>query len=105
MVKIPSFFHELFGEKQRMVELVATILFAVMASTFIYLHYGCALAQLSILSQVIMIMLILDITGGAIANLTLGTDQFYAKNRKARLLFIAVHVQPLLIREFDTSIN
>lgn len=96
MIKIPSFFREFFGEKQRGVELVATLAFALIATTFIFLVYHESIVRLLRLEFFIFIALTLDITGGVIANLTFGTDQFYAKNRKARLIFIAVHIQPFI---------
>jgi hypothetical protein len=41
-------------------------------------------------------LLIFDILAGFIANLTLSTNNYYKENPKLRLVFIAIHIQPLI---------
>lgn len=97
MIKIHKFFHEILGENQKPVELIFILLFAVLSTTFSFVFYYDFLNNLPLLNQVILLLLTLDITGGVIANLTYGTDHFYSKRKKARMIFIAIHIQPLLI--------
>lgn len=97
MIKIHKFFHEILGETQRPVELSYIILFALVSTTFSFVFYYDFLRTLPLFNQLILLLLTIDITGGVIANLTHGTDQYYSHRKKARLLFIAIHVQPILI--------
>lgn len=97
MIKINKFFHEILGETQKPIELIFILLFAILSTTFSFIFYSNFLNELPLLNQGILLLLTLDITGGVIANLTYGTDQYYSKNRKARIVFIAIHIQPLLI--------
>jgi len=97
MIKIHTFFHEILGETQRLIDLVFIILFALITTTFSFIFYSDFLRLLPILNQVILLLLTLDITGGVIANLTYGTNQYYSTRKKARLIFISIHIQPILI--------
>lgn len=97
MIRIPKFFHEILGETQKKIELLFIILFAVLSTTFLFMFYQDFLSSLSLLNQGILLLLTLDITGGVIANLTYGTDRFYSERKSARMVFIAIHIQPLLI--------
>lgn len=97
MIKIPKFFHEILGENQKKIELIFIILFAALSTTFLFIFYYDFLSTLPLLNQGILLLLTLDITGGVIANLTYGTDQFYSKRKKTRMVFIAIHIQPILI--------
>ena len=97
MIKIHTFFHEILGETQRPIDLVFIILFALITTTFSFIFYSDFLRLLPILNQVILLLLTLDITGGVIANLTYGTNQYYSTRKKARLIFISIHIQPILI--------
>lgn len=97
MIKIHPFFHEILGETQRPLELVFIILFALITTLFSFVFYNDFISTLPLLNQSILMLLAIDITGGVIANLTYGTDQYYSTRKKARLLFIGIHIQPMLI--------
>jgi hypothetical protein len=97
MIKIHTFFHEILGETQRPIELVFIILFALITTTFSFVFFSDFLRLLPILNQVILLLLTIDITGGVIANLTYGTNHYYSTRKKARLIFIIIHIQPILI--------
>lgn len=97
MIKIHKFFYEILGENQKPIELIFILLFAVLSTTFSFIFYYDFLNNLPLLNQGILLLLTLDITGGVIANLTYGTDKFYSKRKKARMIFIAIHIQPILI--------
>lgn len=102
MIKIHKFFHEILGETQRPIELLFIILFAVVVTTFLFFFYYDFLSTLPLLNQVFLLLLTIDIAGGVIANLTRGTDLYYAKRKNARLIFIAIHIQPILIFLFTS---
>ncbi|WP_409344574.1 hypothetical protein [Paenibacillus sp. MBLB4367] len=96
-VKIPSFFHEVFGEKQTAAELFFIIVFGVgMSGLMLACTYpewgGLAWWKIGCLA-----LLALDINGGVVANVTLSTNNYYKASSRARLLFIAIHVQPVLL--------
>ena len=97
MIKIPKFFHEILGETQKKTELMGIILFSLISTTFLFIFYRDTLGLLPLLNQAILLLLTLDITGGVIANLSFGTDRYYAERKNARLVFIAIHIQPLLM--------
>lgn len=97
MIKIPKFFHEILGENQRHIELLCIILFSMISTTLLFIYYKDLLSSLPLLNQMILLLLTLDITGGVVANLSYGTNHYYSKKKKARLVFIAIHIQPLLI--------
>lgn len=97
MIRIPKFFHEILGESQRKIELLCIILFGALSTIFAMLFYADYLNTFSPLIHGILLLLTLDITGGVIANLSFGTDQFYSQRKNARMVFIGIHIQPLLI--------
>lgn len=97
MIRIHRYFHEILGENQKPIELLFILLFAVLSTIFSFIHYYDFLNELPLLNQVILLLLTLDIAGGDIANLTYGTDLFYSKRKKARIIFIIIHIQPILI--------
>ena len=45
----------------------------------------------------ILWLLFLDIAGGIVANLSIGTNDYYNANPKKRWIFIAVNMQPLIL--------
>jgi hypothetical protein len=97
MIKIPTFFHELFGEYQTKSSLIIIVLF-VMTSGIISGVLGYDdWSKLSFVKQLVSWLLLLDISGGVVANLTKGTDIYYHQNPKKRWIFIAIHIQPLIL--------
>lgn len=46
---------------------------------------------------VIILILALDINGGIISNFTFSTNNQYKESEKARLIFISIHIQPLIL--------
>lgn len=92
--KTPEFLFEVFGEKQSILEVVCTVLFALLGSWIIY---SIADIELSNWKSVVAYILIADVLAGCIANFSFGTNEFYAKRPKNRLIFIAIHIHILLI--------
>lgn len=97
MIKIPKFFHEILGEYQNKSDLRLIILFVLFSGIGIAFIFQEDWRTLSYFRQLILLLLFLDISGGVLSNLTLGTSNFYENRPKARIVFIAIHIQPLLI--------
>jgi hypothetical protein len=97
MLKIPTFFHEILGETQTKFELTLILSFVVCTGLCITLITYNQWVNLSTLQMVFLILLYLDISGGVISNLTTGTKAYYQNRPRARLVFIAIHIQPLLL--------
>lgn len=97
MVKIPKFFHEVLGEEQSVKELFLIGAFVLMIGAFVFYKGWSEWQYLSALAKWVVAFIYLDVSGGVIANFTSGTNAFYAQNKKARIVFIAIHVQPLLL--------
>lgn len=95
-INVPKALHELHGENARLSSLVLVYLAALVVG-------GIALWQilplgLPVWKVVLALILFLDIGGGAAANLTSSTNQYYQKKGSLRLIFLAMHVvHPLLL--------
>lgn len=96
-IRIPRSLHELFGEQSNPLDLALTLGFAVLATGMLFWATAAEWAGLAPLGLAVTALLSLDICGGVIANFTAGTNRFYRERPRLRLVFIAVHVQPLLL--------
>lgn len=96
-IKIPSFIHDVLGEKQTITEIIFVIFFGFGFTTLITHLYINTSMDLPIWRVIIGFLLILDISAGCIANLTRGTNDFYAERSKNRNIFIAIHIHLLVI--------
>ena len=98
-VAVPKFFHDILGERTQVRDLLAVV---VGTGVITYLLATIGLFELLFTKGVtwqsaLVFVLIVDIVAGAIANLTRGTNDFYRERPVNRLVFIAIHLQPLLI--------
>ncbi|WP_448547667.1 hypothetical protein [Thalassotalea fusca] len=93
-VNIPKFLHEVLGERQSKIEVIAILMFAGIGGFAIF-----NLADLSLnrWPPIIAFILIVDVLAGCIANFTRGTNNFYAARPKNRIVFIAIHIHLLAI--------
>ena len=96
-VHIPKFLHELFGTQQNRSELVIILLFTIISSVLVAWFTAPFWLTLAWYQRVVLWLLFLDISGGVVANLSEGTNNYYTARPKARWLFIAIHIQPLLL--------
>lgn len=96
-VTIPKFFHEVLGTRSTVWELVIIGIFSLVTSTLLLTSTYFEWKSLEVYRVLVIVLLTLDISGGVIANFTLSTNNYYAKRPKARLVFIALHVQPLIL--------
>ena len=94
-INIPSFLHDVLGEKNTWMEIVLVLLFAVLVSIF-YL-YSAELNRLDWWQIIIAVLLILDIAAGSISNLTRGTNDFYVERPVNRWVFIAIHIHIIIL--------
>lgn len=97
MIKIPKFFHEILGEFQTKSTLVVIALFVLISGFVIGILGYDEWKELSLVKQVVTWFLFLDISGGVVANLTKGTDIFYDRYPRKRWIFIAIHLQPIIL--------
>ena len=96
-INIAKGLHDVFGEKQTVVELVCTVIFAWGGTLLIYLFLYRPNVQETNWMTLLGFVLVLDVLAGCVANFTHGTNQFYSQRPKNRLVFIVVHVHLLAI--------
>jgi FtsH-binding integral membrane protein len=97
LLKIPKFLHDVFGERISTLELGLITGFGVIASVFLFAGNPEIWQDLALWKIVLLALLALDIFAGCIANFSRSTSQFYATRPRNRLIFIAVHVQPIIM--------
>jgi hypothetical protein len=96
IIRVSRVFHELFGEETTRLDLLA-ILSAAFLGTGLVLWFDFEhLRMLSIPVLMIILVLLADILGGVVANLTKGTASYYKERESLRQIFIFIHVQPIL---------
>lgn len=92
--KTPKFLYEVLGKKQSVLEVLCTLLFALVGSAIIFLEADASFSRWQV---IVAYLLIADVLAGCIANFTFGTNAFYANQPKNRLIFIAIHVHLIVI--------
>lgn len=96
-IRIPKFFHELFGTHQQRSELILILLFTVTATLATAWSTAPYWLELKWYQNLVLWLLFIDISGGVVANLSTGTNNHYNAHPRGRWLFIAVHIQPLIL--------
>lgn len=94
---MPKFLHELFGKKTTKVELTIVLLSCIVISSLLLLHTSNEWSELAVWKKIFLLLLTLDISGGVVANITKATNEYYQASQKARIVFLAIHIQPLLL--------
>jgi hypothetical protein len=95
-IKIPQFLHEVLGKESTSAELVMIFVTSILGTVGLFYFTNAEWNQLAIWKIVLLFLLIFDVLAGFIANLTFSTNQHYKENSKQRLVFIAIHIQPLI---------
>lgn len=91
-LKTPSWLRPLHGYSTTLGELLLIYSTAVAFASLVLISIPESLAGLSALQVAILVMVSLDLAGGAIANLSNGTRTYWqSRNISLRLLFLAVH--------------
>ncbi len=96
-VQIPTFFHEVFGQRQRIVDIIIILLFGVTLTTVLFILYPHMYRDIAMWRSVLAFILVFDILSGCIANFTASTSHYYAKSQAKRIVFISIHVHLLLV--------
>ncbi|MCC6261034.1 MAG: hypothetical protein IT311_09235 [Anaerolineales bacterium] len=95
-VQIPVSLREALGEKSSVPELIMIFLTSILGTLGLFYFTNTEWNELSFWKIIILFLLIFDVLAGFIANLTLSTNNYYKGNPKLRLVFIAIHIQPLI---------
>ncbi|MCM3490601.1 hypothetical protein M3689_14900 [Alkalihalophilus marmarensis] len=96
-IEIPAFFHEVFGERQSVLHIIVILLFGVTLSTVLFYLYPNMYMDLPLWRSILAFILVFDIFSGCIANFTQSTNDYYAKRKTKRIVFISIHVHILLV--------
>ena len=92
-LRVPTIFRPLHGESTTPGELALVYLTAVAFAFLVLISIQDRLAGLSVLQVTVLVLVSLDLAGGAVANLSQGTRAYWrSRNTSLRLLFLAVHV-------------
>lgn len=95
-IKIPKSLHEVLGKESTLAELLMIFITSVVGTLALFYFTTAEWNQLALWKISILFLLIFDVLAGFIANLTLSTNNYYRENPKLRLVFIAIHIQPLV---------
>jgi hypothetical protein len=95
-VQISASLHEVFGKEATLAELTMIFISSTGTSLSLFWATRTEWETLPVWKTAVLFLLIFDIMAGFIANLTFSTNDFYRKAPKLRLVFIALHVQPLV---------
>lgn len=96
-IKIPNMFHEVFGERQNLVQLISVLLFGIIPTTLLFIYYPSIYYENPLWRNVLAFLLIFDIFAGCIANFTNSTSEYYANNKKRQIIFILIHFHLILV--------
>lgn len=94
---VPSFLHDVFGEKTTLAEILMILLVGLFTSISLFVFTRSEWQGLALWRVALLFLLTLDILAGFIANLTRSTNDYYQSRPKHRIIFITVHIQPLLL--------
>lgn len=96
-LQIPSYLHELFGERQSRGVIAIILLFGGVLTALLYFVFPEMTAALPLWRCALALLLMFDVFCGCIANFTASTSHYYAARKRHRILFISVHVHLILI--------
>ncbi|KLU58749.1 hypothetical protein CEB3_c47660 [Peptococcaceae bacterium CEB3] len=96
-IRVPKSLKELFGEEQTPMELLITVIFSIGTLAIISVVTRDYWQSLKWYQSLVLLLLYIDISGGVVANLSAGTNQYYVDKPRMRWIFIAIHIQPLLL--------
>ncbi|MBW7477324.1 hypothetical protein K0T92_21630 [Paenibacillus oenotherae] len=94
---IPSFLHDVFGERQSIGAIVAILLFGGLLTAALYLAFPELADNVPVWRSSLALLLMFDIFSGCAANFTASTSNFYAARDKNRIVFIAIHFHVILV--------
>lgn len=95
-IRVRRVFHELFGEETTRLDLLAILASAILGTGLVLWFDYDHLSMLSLPVMIVILILLLDILGGVVANMTKGTSSYYKEREGLRQIFIFIHIQPIL---------
>lgn len=106
-ITIPSFLHEIHGERSNWFNLALTHLIGLAATLAVLTQTGEF--NLAGWERWTLVGLTYDLAGGIVANFSYGTSDYYARSNKRRLWFISLHLlhplfMSILFPEFGMTI-
>lgn len=96
-INVPNFLHDVLGEQTTALELSLIFGFGGVGSLLLFSLHPASWQNLPLWTVLLLFALTLDILAGCVANFSRATSNFYAVRPKNRLVFIALHVQPLIL--------
>ena len=96
-LQVPKILHELFGRRTTKAEMTIVLASCIILSSFLLFHTYSEWSGFAAWKKAVLIIITQDITGGVSANVTKGTNTYYQASRTARLVFLGVHIQPLIL--------
>ncbi|TVX93239.1 hypothetical protein [Paenibacillus agilis] len=96
-LRIPSFLHDVFGEKQHIGSMIAILFFGALLTGALLWRFPEMIGSLPLWRSILACLLIFDIFAGCIANFTASTSNFYASRSTNRIVFINIHVHIVLV--------
>ncbi|MUK88503.1 hypothetical protein GMD78_08870 [Ornithinibacillus sp. L9] len=96
-IKIPTFLHEFFGERQNIFQLTVIFLFGVIFTSLLFIYYSNTFSEVALWRNIFAFLLIFDIFSGCIANFTKATSNYYANNKKKQIIFILIHFHLIIV--------
>jgi len=95
-IRPPKFLHDLLGEETSIVELVLIACTGIIGTAVLFAFTQSDWTDLAPWRFALWMLLAFDMLAGCVANLTYSTNAYYSARPRQRLLFLAVHVQPLV---------
>lgn len=96
-IRIPSFLHDVFGERQPIGAIGTILLFGGLLTAALYWIFPEMTDNLPVWRNALALLLIFDIFSGCIANFTASTSNFYAARKTNRIVFILIHFHIMLV--------
>jgi hypothetical protein len=95
-INIPKHLQELHGKRASVVSLVLVYANALIFA--IVISYLIQPLDLAVWKSILLFIIVADIAGGAVANFTASTRQYYRENHKLQIPFLLLHIiHPLLL--------
>jgi hypothetical protein len=95
-IRVHSAFHELFGEEITLIELLLIFIPAAVCGSGLFAFTRSEWNEFPLWKTALLFLFIFYILAGFIANLTRSTNNYYRERPRLRLIFIAIHIQPLI---------
>ena len=95
-INIPKYLQELHGKQASVVSLVLVYTTALFFGFFISTIIQPL--DLAVWKSILLFIIVADIAGGAVANFTTSTRQYYRENKQLQIPFLLMHIiHPLLL--------